>query len=32
VDFAHRDGDALAYIGSRFTTIAEPDTGVEYLI
>ena len=32
VDFAHRDGDALAYIGSRFTAIAEPETGVEYLI
>jgi flavin reductase (DIM6/NTAB) family NADH-FMN oxidoreductase RutF len=32
VDFAHRDGDALAYIGSRFTTIAEPEAGVEYLI
>jgi flavin reductase (DIM6/NTAB) family NADH-FMN oxidoreductase RutF len=31
-DFAHRDGDALAYMGSRFTTIAEPETGVEYLI
>jgi flavin reductase len=32
VDFAHREGDALAYIGSRFTTIAEPEAGVEYLI
>jgi flavin reductase len=30
--FGHRDGDALAYMGSRFTTIAESDTGVEYLI
>jgi flavin reductase (DIM6/NTAB) family NADH-FMN oxidoreductase RutF len=32
VDFGHRDGDALAYMGSRFTTIAESETGVEYLI
>ena len=30
--FEHRDGDALAYMGSRFTTLAESDTGVEYLI
>jgi flavin reductase (DIM6/NTAB) family NADH-FMN oxidoreductase RutF len=32
VDFAHRDGDALGYMGSRFTTIAESESGVEYLI
>lgn len=32
VDFDHRDGDALGYVGSRFTTIAEPLFGVEYLI
>ena len=30
--FEHREGDALAYMGSRFTTIAESDAGVEYLI
>jgi flavin reductase (DIM6/NTAB) family NADH-FMN oxidoreductase RutF len=30
--FDHRDGDALGYMGSRFTTFAESETGVEYLI
>jgi flavin reductase len=30
--FDHRDGDALGYMGSRFTTFAESDAGVEYLI
>jgi flavin reductase (DIM6/NTAB) family NADH-FMN oxidoreductase RutF len=32
VDFASREGDLLGYVGSRFTTIAEPHLGVEYLI
>jgi flavin reductase len=30
--FDHREGDALGYMGSRFTTFAEAETGVEYLI
>jgi flavin reductase len=30
--FEHREGDALGYMGSRFTTFAESETGVEYLI
>lgn len=30
--FDHREGDALGYMGSRFTTFAESETGVEYLI
>ena len=30
--YAYRDGDALAYANSRFTTVAEPAFGHEYLI
>ena len=30
--YAYRDGDALAYANSRFTTVAEPTFGHEYLI
>jgi len=30
--YAYRDGDALAYANSRFTTVAEPTLGHEYLI
>lgn len=30
--YAYRDGDALAYANSRFTTMAEPTFGHEYLI
>lgn len=32
VDLACRDGDALGYLNSRFTTIAEPMLGLEYII
>lgn len=32
VDYWCRDGDALAYLASRFTTLAEPLLGVEYLL
>ena len=32
VDCWCRDGDALAYLASRFTTLAEPLLGVEYLL
>ncbi|MQA11019.1 MAG: flavin reductase [Pseudonocardiaceae bacterium] len=32
VDFDYRAGDALGYVNSRFTTIAEQDLGIEYLI
>ena len=31
-DFGFRDGDALGYLTSRFTTISEPQLGPEYLI
>lgn len=30
--YAYRDGEALAYANSRFTTVAEPTFGHEYLI
>jgi flavin reductase (DIM6/NTAB) family NADH-FMN oxidoreductase RutF len=30
--FRYRDGDALAYLTSRFTTLAEPRLGMEYLL
>ncbi len=30
--FRYRDGDALAYLASRFTTLAEPRLGMEYLL
>ncbi|HEY3682684.1 MAG TPA: flavin reductase family protein [Streptosporangiaceae bacterium] len=30
--YAYRDGDALAYANSRFTTVTEPTFGHEYLI
>ena len=30
--FDYRSGDALAYANSRFTTVAEPVLGHEYLI
>jgi flavin reductase (DIM6/NTAB) family NADH-FMN oxidoreductase RutF len=32
VDFDHRDGEPLAYLTSRFTALAEPPSGHEYLI
>ncbi|WP_163510883.1 flavin reductase family protein [Fodinicola acaciae] len=32
VDVAYRDGEALAYANSRFTSVAEPETGMEFLI
>jgi flavin reductase (DIM6/NTAB) family NADH-FMN oxidoreductase RutF len=31
-DVGYRDGEALAYGNSRFTSVAEPDTGMEFLI
>lgn len=31
-DFGFRDGDALGYLTSRFTTFPEPELGSEYLI
>ena len=30
--FDYRDGDSLAYLGSRYRTIAEQELGVDYLI
>lgn len=32
VHFGHRRGSALVYLSHRFTTISEPEFGVEYLI
>lgn len=32
VHFSHRRGAALVYLSHRFTTVAEPELGVEYLI
>ena len=32
ISFDYRSGDALAYASSRFTTMAEPVLGHEYLI
>jgi flavin reductase (DIM6/NTAB) family NADH-FMN oxidoreductase RutF len=31
-DVAYRDGEALAYANSRFTTVAEPEAGMEFLL
>ncbi len=32
VHFSHRRGTALVYLSHRFTSVAEPELGVEYLI